>query len=181
LIAAAAALLGLLLAASPGAAEPAPTPRSPGSRTPGPHRRAGPPLDFSGVWELDSAESRGVAPSMEGAVISVRQNGNRIWIEPVDARRSDLLADEIVVDGRKYEKNLGRQQKGTVIADWGKDRSSLWLQAVVDLPEGGEAAAQRMVWRLRDGGRVWTRQTWIIEQGKRRETFLVFRKREAEK
>ena len=42
-----------------------------------------------------------------------------------------------------------------------------------------QAAAQRMVWRLRDNGKLWTRKTWTLEQGGSRETFLVFRKRAA--
>jgi hypothetical protein len=173
------ALACALLGAGALAAAQTPSPRARPVRTPGPRKSAKPPLDFTGVWELDASASRGAPENMERAVLSVHQNGNRIWIEPIEQKRPDLLADEIVVDGRRYEKNLGRNQKGTVVAEWGTDRTSLWLQSVIATPENPQAGAQRAVWRLSDGGRVWTRKTWTIEENGRRETLLVFRKREA--
>ena len=46
-----------------------------------------------------------------------------------------------------------RGRKGTLVADWGKDGTSLWLQVEVSDGEGAEASGlQRAVWRLRDGG-----------------------------
>jgi hypothetical protein len=172
-----AAVLGASLLAA--AIVPVPTTRASPKRllTPGAAKAAKPPLDFTGVWELDASASRGVSPNMEGAVLSVRQNGNRIWIEPIEQKRSRLTAEEIVVDGRLYEKSVGRGQKGTLVADWGKDRQSLWLQAVAGTEEDPQAAVQRMVWRLREGGKIWTRQTWTIQKDGSHQTFLVFHKR----
>jgi hypothetical protein len=140
-----------------------------------------PPLDFSGVWVLDAQASSGVISQMENAVLEVRQNGNRIWIDQIESRRHRILSEEIVVDGRKYEKSLGAGQKGTLEADWGKDGETLWLQAVAGQEGDPKAAVQRMIWRLRDGGKVWTRQTRTIQPGGVKDTFLVFRKRETEK
>ncbi len=173
-----AAGLGALLASAmaaqtPTASKPAPAPK----RTPGASKRSAPPLDFTGVWELDPAASKGVTKRMEGAVLQVRQNGNRIWIEALGKSRNNLTAEEIIVDGQRYEKALGNGKKGTVEAAWGKDGKSLWLQAVLSDDEGSLAATQRMIWRLRDGGKTWTRQTRTLEPDGAKDTFLVFRKR----
>ncbi len=135
------------------------------------------PLDFSGVWEIDAKESQGVSRNMENAVLSVHQNGNRIWIEPIEQRKPYLSAEEIVVDGRTYEKALGAGRKGSVQAAWGKDEKSLWIQSTTGTDENPNAALQRTVWELRDGGRVWTRRTWTVQKNETRESFLVFRKR----
>jgi hypothetical protein len=178
---------GCILAAAALAAQtatPAPKPvRTPGSadspkRSAKAKKKSGPPLDFTGVWVLDAQASSGVGPNMEQAVLSVRQNGNRIWIEQIETNRLNILAEEIVVDGKLYEKSLGRGQKGTLEAAWGKDGTSLWLQAVARTDENPTAAMQRMIWRLRDGGKTWTRQTRTIQPGGAKDTFLVFRKRE---
>src|SRR6185369_6322936 len=62
-----------------------------------------PPLDFSGTWTLDPKESTNVSSQMRGAVLSVRQAGNRIWIsgvKPDTGPRPRILAEEIVVDAR---------------------------------------------------------------------------------
>lgn len=178
--AATAVAFALLAAAILRAQTPAPTARPKRARTPAP-KSAKPPLDFSGVWAIDAKASRGVSPNMEGAVLSVRQNGDRIWIEPIDQKRPKLLSEEIIVDGKLYEKAIGRGQKGSLQAQWGKDDQSLWLQAIASTDENPNAAVQRMVWRIRDGGKVWTRQTWTIQKDGTKETFLVFRKRVAEK
>lgn len=139
------------------------------------------PLDFSGVWVLDAAASRNVSTNMQGAVLSVRQNGNHIWIEPIERKEPLLLSEEIVVDGRKYEKGLGpsKGRKGTLTADWGKDGDSLWLQVEAAGDDGEPMGYQRAIWRLRDNGTVWTRQTRTITKEEARESFLVFRRREA--
>jgi hypothetical protein len=142
-------------------------------------RSAKPPLDFTGVWELDANASQGVSQNMEGAVLSVRQNGNRIWIEPIEQKHPNLLSEEIVVDGRLYEKAVGRAQKGTLLAAWGKDNASLWLEVVVGTEQNPRAAVQRMIWRLRENGRVWTRQTRTLQSGEAKNSLLIFRKREA--
>ena len=136
-----------------------------------------PPVDFTGVWVLDPKASEGVSKNMEGAVLSVRQNGNRIWIEPIESKGSRILAEEIVVDGHRYEKSMGPKQKGTLVAQWNEDKTVLSLEAVAGTDENPRAAVQRMIWRLRDGGKTWTRQTRTMQPGGTKDTFLVFRKR----
>ena len=164
-------------------AVPNATPPAPAKHATPKAKRAGPPLDFSGVWELDAKASHGVSPAMEkGAVLSVRQNGNHIWIEPIERKKLTVLSEEVIVDGRKYEKALGTVKKGTLVADWGKDGTSLWLQVEVPGEDGGPpSGSQRAIWRLRDGGTVWTRQTRTVTKDDVKDTFLIFRKREAEK
>jgi hypothetical protein len=145
-------------------------------------KRAGPPLDFSGVWTLDASASRGVSSAMEGAVLSVRQNGDHIWIEPVEKKKV-ILAEEIVVDGRRYEKGVGlsKGHKGTLTAEWGNDNDSLWLQIEVPGEDPEQpVGVQRAIWRLRDGGEVWTRQTRTVTKGDVKDTFLVFRRKKDE-
>ena len=177
-------LLSGSLAALPQTAPPPapaspPAARSKKSGTPKAKRTA--PLDFSGVWVLDASASRGISTNMEGAVLSVRQNGNHIWIEPIERKEPLILSEEIVVDGRKYEKGLGpsKGRKGTLTADWSKEGDSLWLQVEAAGEDGDPAGYQRAVWRLRDNGTVWTRQTRTITKSEVRDSFLVFRKREA--
>jgi hypothetical protein len=165
----------LAAAATMGAQTPPPVAvATPGPKAP-PKVRKGPPLDFTGVWVLDEKASQGVAPQMKGAVLSVRQDGNRIWIEPLEPPGT-MLAEEIIVDGKKYEKGVGAGSKGTLEADWGKDGTSLWLQAIVSTDANPVAASQRMIWRLAEGGKVWTRQTRSIQPDGYKDTFLVFRK-----
>src|SRR5512143_1733378 len=118
---------------------------------------------------------------MQKAVLSIRQNGDRLWIEPVEQPRPYLSADEIVVDGKLSEKAVGRGEKGTVQAHWGKDRKSLWIQTVTKSPEGAEVAFQRTQWELKDGGKTWIRKTWTVQKGETRESLLVFHKRPGEK
>ena len=174
------AVLAALLAAplSAQVAPPAATPKA--SRIPGKARRARPPLDFSGVWVLDPAASRGAPSHMTEAVLSVRQDGDKIWIEPIEQKRPYLLSEQIVADGRPYEKAVGPNQKGTLTAAWGKDNRSLWLQVVAGTREE-PVGAQRMVWRLEDGGKTWIRKTTSIQPNGTKETMLVFRKRDAKK
>jgi hypothetical protein len=181
-----AAAAGSAAARAPAQTAPAPTKPAPSGApakkaTPGATKpkRSGPPLDFSGVWTLDAAASKGVSPAMENAVLSVRQNGNHIWIEPLERKRV-ILAEEVVVDGRAYEKGVGlsRGRKGTLTADWGKDGESLWLQIEVPSEDGSEpAGVQRAIWRLRDKGATWTRQTRTFTKGDVKDTFLVFRRK----
>jgi hypothetical protein len=170
-------VLAALLAA-PLSAQVAPPADAPNAaRTPGKAQNARPPLDFSGVWVLDAKASRGAPSHMTEAVLSVRQDGNKIWIEPIEQKRPYLLSEQIVADGRPYEKAVGAKQKGTVTAGWAKDNRSLWLQVVAGTAEE-PVGAQRMVWRLEDGGKTWIRQTSSIQPNGTKETLLVFRKRE---
>ncbi len=110
-------------------AQAAPPPTAPPQPAP---KVAKAPLDFSGVWELDAKASKGVSKNMEKAVISIRQSGDRIWIEPIEQKRPWLVADEIVVDGKVYEKAIGGGKKGSVQAQWGKDKKSLWIQTTAE-------------------------------------------------
>ena len=137
------------------------------------------PLDFSGVWELDPKESKEVSKNMEKAVISIRQSGDRIWIEPIEQRRPWLVADEIVVDGKVYEKAIGGGKKGSVQAQWGKDKKSLWIQTTAGTEGNPDSGWTRAVWELKDGGKTWTRHTWSFSEDAKRESLLVFRKRAA--
>jgi hypothetical protein len=151
-----------------------------------PTRKASPPppLDFSGVWELDPKMSLNVSSLMEGAVLSVTQKGNRIWISPVQApgeTREAILAEELVVDGRAYEKTLGPAGKGLVTADWAKDGKSLWIQVQAGPPEDPQAALQRSVWKLSEDRKVWVRESVSLSKGSAKGARLVFRKKEAEK
>jgi hypothetical protein len=175
-----AAALAAVLALTAGAAltyAQTPSAAPPAARTPRKAATPRPPLDFTGVWELDPKASRGAAKQMEGAVLSVRQNGNRIWIAPAESRGSRLLAETIVVDGQVYEKSLGAKQKGTLVAQWSADKTMLTLEAVAGTDANPRAAVQRMIWRLEDGGKTWTRQTHTVQPSGEKESFLVFRKR----
>jgi len=138
-------------------------------------------LNFSGVWEIDPKESNGVSKNQENAVISIRQSGDRILMEPIEQRRPWLTAEEIIVDGQWWEKTLGGGRKGRVQAEWSKDGKELWIQTAPGTEENPNAAFQRTVWKLQDGGKTWTRQTWTVQKEETRESFLVFRKREGKK
>ena len=174
---AAALLVGLSAAAlsaqiaPPPSPTPAPTKPAPTSKKKATPARA--PIDFSGTWEIDAAQSQGMSANMREAVISIRQNGDRIWMEPVDRSRKYLSSEEIVVDGRLYEKALGRGMKGTVQAAWAKDRKSLWIQTVTKNGEGERVAYQRAQWTLKDPN-TWLRRTWTVQQDNNRESLLVF-------
>jgi hypothetical protein len=182
----------LLCAAAAGLGQTAPPPPAPTAPVPAPkakpkrsakQKETPAPLDFSGVWVLDASASKGVSTNMEGAVLSVRQNGNHIWIEPIERKEPLLLAEEIVVDGRRYEKGVGpaKGHRGTLTADWGKERESLWLQIEAAGEDGEPIGYQRAIWKLQENGTVWTRQTRTITKGEVRDTYLVFRKRDARK
>jgi hypothetical protein len=168
----------LLVAAAAVAQTPAPT-RSAVPKPKGTPKKGGvvPKPNFSGDWVLDPQASKGVSKAMKGAELHVRQTGDHIWVEPIGGVKGRLLSEEIVADGRSYEKVLGARQKGTVQAAWGKD-GELWIEAAVGDPENSNGGRQRMIWRLRDGGQTWTRQTRTLQSdGTARDTFLVFRKR----
>ncbi|HEX9147880.1 MAG TPA: hypothetical protein VF958_01840 [Thermoanaerobaculia bacterium] len=137
-----------------------------------------PPLDFSGTWTLDEKASRGVSTNMHGAVLRVEQSGDHIRIFPV-GRRAKLLGEEIVADGRPYEKALG-PGRGVVTATWSKDGASLWLEVTAGTQEDPRAAAaiQRSVWKLSPDGRTWLRHSVSMQGKELREARLVFRKQE---
>ena len=138
-----------------------------------------PPLDFSGTWTLDPKASMNVSSQMQGAVLSVRQEGNRIWIssQKADAGpRPRILSEEIVVDGRPYEKALGPAGKGLVTAGWARDGKSLWIEVAAGPPENPGEAIQRSVWRLFESGEVWVRESVSVSKGHSGRARLVFRK-----
>jgi hypothetical protein len=138
-----------------------------------------PPLDFSGTWELDPKLSVNVSSQMAGAVLSVTQKGNRIWISPVTAEqgpRQRILSEEIVVDGRPYEKALRPAGKGLVTAGWAKDGTSLWIEVEAGPPENPLAAVQRSVWKISQDRTVWVRESVSVSQGHSSRARLVFRK-----
>ncbi len=136
-----------------------------------------PPLDFTGVWILDEEASRNVSPAMSGAVLTVRQTGDRIYLSPMDPEKSHLLAESIVVDGKPYEKTLGNKGKGLLKADWGTDRKSLWLEVTAGPEEDPRQVVQRSVWKLSDDRKTWVRQSVSIQNGKTQESMLVFRRK----
>jgi len=138
-----------------------------------------PPIDFSGTWTLDPQESLNVSSQMQGAVLSVRQAGNRIWISSAKANtgpRSRILAEEIVVDGRPYEKALGPAGKGLVTAGWAADGKSLWIEVAAGRPENPGEAIQRSVWRLSEDRQTWVRESVSVSKGHSGRARLVFRK-----
>lgn len=139
---------------------PAPARKTAGLR-PG---AAGGPTDFSGIWELDDKSSSLPARQLQNSVLEVTQKGARIWIQPVGKTRSRVLAEEVVVDGRTYEKSLGNQ-KGTLTARWGEDGKSVWLEIVAGTEEDPRAGVQRSVWRLSEDRNVWMRETVTTHQG----------------
>jgi hypothetical protein len=160
-----AAILGAQAAPAP-TALPKPPPKTARAR-----------LDFSGVWEIDPKESKGVSKNQEKAVISIHQTGDRILMEPIEQRRPWLTAEEIIVDGQWWEKTLGGGRKGRVQAEWSKDGKELWIQTATGTEENPNASLQRTVWKLQDGGKTWTRQTWTVQKDDTRVSLLVFRKR----
>jgi hypothetical protein len=113
---------------------------------------------------------------MHGAVLRVEQSGDHIRIFPV-GRRAKLLGEEIVADGRPYEKALG-PERGLVTAAWSKDGGSLWLEVTAGTAEQPRAAVQRSVWKLSPDRRTWIRQSVSMQGRERREARLVFRRRE---
>ena len=168
----AAALATLFLAALALFAAPLP---KPGPAPP-------PPLDFSGVWALDAKASRNVSSHMRDAVLTVTQTGDRIWISPVQsagARRQPILSEEIVADGRPYEKTLGPAGMGVVTAGWAMDGKSLWIQVRAGAAEDPGSALQRSVWKLSADKMVWIRDSVSVSMGKAATTRLVFRKRKS--
>jgi hypothetical protein len=176
--------LGLgILAALPagGASAPVKTPRASSAPARGARTRtpaAGAPLDFSGTWELDASHSVNASSHFVGAILSVTQHGDRIWIQPIkQGKGSGVLAEEIVADGRAYEKALGPAGKGTVTASWSDDRQSLFIEVKAGSGDDlNKAAMQRSIWKLSADRTVWVRETVSISQGKAKSSRAVFRR-----
>jgi hypothetical protein len=154
---------------------------APASKYKSKSKTAPPPIDFSGTWELDPKMSIRVSSNMQDAVLSVSQKGNRIWISPVQTAgkaRPAILAEEIVADGRPYEKALGPAGKGLVTAGWARDGKSLWIEVQAGPPENPKAALQRSIWKLSGDRTVWVRVSVSLSKGNAKSTRLVFRKKE---
>ncbi len=119
---------------------------------------------------------------MQGAVLSVRQKGNRIWLSPVTpgSARQTIPSEEIVADGRAYEKALGTAGKGLVTADWAKDGKSLWIEVRAGPAENPKAPLQRSVWKLSEDRMVWVRESVSLSEGEARSARLVFHRRKTE-
>jgi len=166
------ALAGLMLAGVAGPGHAAPPARKASPRPPTP------PVDFTGVWEIDPSMSLNVPSQMRKAILSVTQKGNRIWISPMTSgKASMIMAEEVVADGRPYEKALGRAGKGIVTATWGEDRQSLRIEVKAGAENGSDPSAiQRSIWKLSADKNVWIRESVSVSEGKPRNARLVFRR-----
>jgi hypothetical protein len=141
---------------------------------------AKPPLDFSGTWKLDTSLSVNVSPNMKDAVLIVEQKGEHILVSPAAKEPGRLLnAEEIVVDGRAYEKSVGKG-KGIVTARWSADGKALELEVAVSSAEKPRDAVQRSRWTLSADRSTWVRETVTITEGKSRSNRLVFRRQAPE-
>lgn len=165
----------LLWAVLPAAADASPPAVPTPTRRPWAPKR--PPIDFSGVWEIDPSASQGAPANMNGAVLSVVQSGNRIMLEPVHGEHILLTADQIVADGRTYEKNVSTKMKGLVTAAWSPRGESLRIEISAGPPEDPKRMVQRSVWTLSRDRKVWVRQSVTVREGKSSLTRLVFRRR----
>ena len=86
------------------------------------------------------------------------------------------MAEEVIVDGRSYEKSLGGMGKGRLVAKWGTDGLSLWLETTAASDEDPRAAVQRSVWRLSEDRSTWVRETVTVQHGSARQSRMVFRR-----
>jgi len=160
------------LGAQTGEKPPAKKPAS--AREPAGPGAPGSLTNFSGIWQLDVNSSSGGSPNLKDAMLEVTQKGDRIWIQPLGESRKSVLAEEVVVDGRVYEKGVGQGRRGTLQAQWGKDGKSLWLEVVAPSEENPRAAVQRTVWKLSDDRKTWVRETVTMVNGQSRQSRLVF-------
>ncbi len=133
------------------------------------------PLDFSGTWRLDAKASVSVSPNMKDAVLIVEQKGDRIRVSPAPQGpgKLHLAADEIVADGRAYEKAVGGG-KGILTARWSADGRALEMELTGGTPENPRKAVQTGRWTLSADRSTWVRETRTVGDGKVRQTRLVF-------
>jgi hypothetical protein len=134
------------------------------------------PLNFSGTWKLDEAASANVSPNMRGAVLVVDQKGDHILVSPAKQApgKLRLAGDDIVADGRPYEKGVGGG-KGVLTARWSADGKTLELELSGTAPENGRKMVQTGRWSLSADGSTWLRETRSAGDGKVRVSRLVFR------
>jgi hypothetical protein len=135
------------------------------------------------LWEFDTKLSLTTAANFDGGTLEVTQKEDHIWIQPVGSARGRVLAEEVVVDGRTYEKAVGDKQgrKGTLTAKWGTDAKSLWLEVTAGPDNDPREAVQRSVWRLSDDRSTWVRETVTVAHGTSRRSRLVFRRLDPKK
>lgn len=135
------------------------------------------PPNFSGTWNLDEAASANVSPNMKDAVLVVDQKGDHIRVSPAPqgAGKFRLAGDEIVADGRPYEKGVGGG-KGVLTARWSADGKALELELTGEAKDTGKTAVQRSRWTLSSDGSTWVRETRTTGNGKTRVSRLVFRR-----
>jgi hypothetical protein len=168
-------LAALALPAGVGPSAAAPAKKKAEGLRPG---AAGGPTDFSGIWELDEKSSSLPTRHLQNSVLEVTQRGARIWIQPVGKTRDHVLAEEVVVDGRAYEKSLGNKEKGILTARWGEDGKSVWLEVVAGTDENPRAGVQRSVWRLSQDRSTWVRETVTTKNGSAQRSRAVFRRQD---
>ena len=139
------------------------------------------PPNFSGTWKLDEAASANVSPNMRGAVLVVDQKGDHIRVTPAQqaAGKLHLAGDEIVADGKAYEKGVGGG-KGVLTARWSADGKTLEYELTSTSKETGKSAVQRSRWSLSSDGSTWLRETRTTGEGQNRMSRLVFRKQKQE-
>jgi hypothetical protein len=118
---------------------------------------------------------------MRGAVLVVEQKGDHIRITPPrqGAGKVLLAGEEIVADGRPYEKGVGGG-KGVLTARWSADRKALELELSATEPEKKLKIVQISRWSLSADGSTWLRETKTTGGGKARITRLVFRREKPE-
>jgi hypothetical protein len=135
------------------------------------------PLDFSGAWKIDMSASVNVSPNMKNAVLIVEQKGDKIRVSPgpQGAGQLNLVADEIMVDGRAYEKGVGGG-KGVLTARWSADGRALEMELIGGPPENPRQAVQVSRWTLSADRGTWVRETRTTGNGKTRDNRLVFRR-----
>ena len=136
---------------------------------------AKPPLDFSGTWKLDTRLSVNISPNMKDAVLIVEQKRDRIRVSPAPQGpgKVNLAAEEIVADGRAYEKAVGGG-KGILTARWSADGRALEMELTGGPPENPRQAVQTIRWTLSADRSRWVRETRTTGEGGPRVTRLVF-------
>jgi len=138
------------------------------------------PPDFTGTWKLDMKASVNVSTNMRDAVLIVEQKGDRIRVSPQkqSAGKLALAADEIVADGRPYEKGIGGG-KGILTARWSADGRALEMELTGGPPEDPRQAVQVSRWTVSSDRTTWVRETRTSGNGQTRSSRLVFRREDA--
>jgi hypothetical protein len=173
---AAAPAAGVSDPSSPAPATPLPSARPSKAAAAG-KPRASAPIDFSGTWVFDERTSVNANYRYRGSILTVTQTGNHIWIQPAQqGKGSEVLAEEIVADGRPYEKALGPAGKGTVTASWSADKTALEIEVRAGPRDQPSAeATQHSIWRLSADRKIWVRESTSVSQGKSISSRVVFR------